>query len=161
MNLSLRRNGWNQKTPNWQCLLLGGYIKTLKLYTKFAKIYVNNPFHTKYKLLLLCFSRWIEREKIDGKWRKRNHFLCLHRRTLPPDYENAHIDTIKLSLSTPWLPFILILLFLFFIVIFITIYLVFITLHHHHIAAFSQVDDFGRSTIDCAIFVLGLWFLCI
>ena len=27
---------------------------------------------------------------------------------------------------------------------------------HHHIGAFSQVDDFGRSTIDCAIFVLGL-----
>ena len=62
---------------------------------------------------------------------------------------------ITLSLSSPWLPFILI-LFILFIILFIILYLVLITFHHHHLAAFSQVDDFGCSTIDC---VFGLFLI--
>ena len=67
----------------------------------------------------------------------------------------------NLSLSSPWLPFILI-LFILFIIILIILYLVLITFHYHHLAAFSQVDDFGCSTIDCVFSLLSYFiFHCI
>ena len=50
-------------------------------------------------------------------------------------FANAHNHTLKLSLSSPWLPLILIPFILFFIVLFIILYLLFITFHHHHVSA--------------------------